>query len=89
MSEETKNEELDLIEDVSEVELQDDDLVEDVEVETEEHIAEEEVVVEEVVVLLIEVVVLSTDNSVDVSTVVDEHAIKIIVSKVNNIFLIG
>lgn len=49
----------------------------------------EEVVVEEVVVLLIEVVVLSTDNSADVSTVVDEHAIKIIVSKVNNIFLIG
>lgn len=41
MSEETKNEELDLIEDVSEVELQDDDLVEDVEVETEESIAED------------------------------------------------
>ena len=50
MSEETKLEELDLIEDVTEVqeELQDEDLVEDVEVETEEHIAEEEVVVEEV-----------------------------------------
>jgi hypothetical protein len=55
MSEETKVEELDLIEDVSEVELQDDDLVEDVEVETEESIAEdaeveaeaEEVVAEE------------------------------------------
>jgi hypothetical protein len=50
MSEETKLEELDLIEDVTEVqeELQDEDLVEDVEVETEEHIAEEEVVAEEV-----------------------------------------
>lgn len=54
MSEETKNLELDLIEDVSEVELQDEDLVEDVEVETEEDIAEdaveadaEEVVAEE------------------------------------------
>ena len=54
MSEETKNEELDLIEDVSEVELQDEDLVEDVEVETEEDIVEdaveadaEEVVAEE------------------------------------------
>ena len=41
MSEETKNKELDLIEDVSEVELQDEDLVEDVEVETEESIAED------------------------------------------------
>ena len=41
MSEETKNEELDLIEDVSEVELQDDDLVDDVEVEIEESIAED------------------------------------------------
>ena len=54
MSEETKNEELDLIEDVSEVALQDEDLVEDVEVETEEDIVEdaveadaEEVVAEE------------------------------------------
>ena len=54
MSEETKNEELDLIEDVSEVELQDEDLVEDVEVETDEDIVEdaveadaEEVVAEE------------------------------------------
>jgi hypothetical protein len=43
MSEETKNLELDLIEDVSEVELQDEDLVEDVEVETEEDIAEDAV----------------------------------------------
>ena len=41
MSEETKLEELDLIEDVSEVELQDEDLAEDVEVENEEHIAED------------------------------------------------
>jgi hypothetical protein len=50
MSEETKLEELDLIEDVTEVqeELQDEDLVEDVEGDTEENIAEEEVVVEEV-----------------------------------------
>ena len=48
MSEETKREELDLIEDVTEVELQDEDLVEDVEVETEEDIVEEEVVAEEV-----------------------------------------
>ena len=41
MSEETKNEELDLIEDVTEVQLQDDDLAEDVEVENEESIAED------------------------------------------------
>ena len=54
MSEETKNQELDLIEDVTEVELQDVELEEDVEVENEEHIAEdaveadaEEVVAEE------------------------------------------
>jgi len=40
MSEETKNEELDLIEDVTEVELQDVELEEDVEVENEESIAE-------------------------------------------------
>jgi hypothetical protein len=54
MSEETKKQELDLIEDVTEVELQDVELEEDVEVENEEHIAEdaveadaEEVVAEE------------------------------------------
>ena len=55
MSEETKNVELDLIEDVQEVQLQDDELVEDVEVENEEVIEEnaeveadaEEVVAEE------------------------------------------
>ena len=41
MSEETKVEELDLIEDVTEVQLHDDDLVEDVEVETEEAIVED------------------------------------------------
>lgn len=41
MSEETTVEELDLIEDVTEVQLQDDDLVEDVEVETEEAIVED------------------------------------------------
>lgn len=41
MSEETKVEELDLIEDVSEVQLQDEDLAEDVEVENEESIAED------------------------------------------------
>jgi hypothetical protein len=40
MSEETKNVELDLIEDVQEVQLQDDELVEDVEVENEEVIEE-------------------------------------------------
>lgn len=43
MSEETKNQELDLIEDVTEVELQDVELEEDVEVENEEHIAEDAV----------------------------------------------
>ena len=48
MSEETKNQELDLIEDVSEVELQDEDLAENVEVENEESIAED-AEVEEVV----------------------------------------
>ena len=47
MSEETKTEELDLIEDVTEVQLQDDDLVEDVEVETEEAIVEDADVLEE------------------------------------------
>ena len=41
MSEETKLEELDLIEDVAEVELHDEDLEEDVEVENEESIAED------------------------------------------------
>jgi len=40
MSEETTNQELDLIEDVTEVELQDVELEEDVEVENEESIAE-------------------------------------------------
>lgn len=52
MSEETKVEELDLIEDVTEVELQDDNLEETVEVENEESIAEDaevEEVAEEVV----------------------------------------
>jgi hypothetical protein len=52
MSEETKVEELDLIEDVNEVELQDDNLEETVEVENEESIAEDaevEEVAEEVV----------------------------------------
>ena len=57
MSEETKVEELDLIEDVTEVELQDEDLAEDVEVENEESIVEdaevegeaEEVVAEEAI----------------------------------------
>lgn len=48
MSEETKVEELDLIEDVTEVQLQDDNLEETVEVENEESIVEEEVVAEEV-----------------------------------------
>jgi len=50
MSEETKIEDLDLVEDVTEVQLHDEALVEDVEVETEEAIVEdaEEIVAEEV-----------------------------------------
>lgn len=53
MSEETKVEDLDLVEDVTEVQLHDEDLVEDVEVETEETIAEdaEEIVAEDVEVV--------------------------------------
>ena len=52
MSEETKIEDLDLVEDVTEVQLQDEALVEDVEVETEEAIVEdaEEIVAEDVAV---------------------------------------
>lgn len=52
MSEETKTEDLDLVEDVTEVQLQDEALVENVEVETEETIVEdaEEIVAEDVAV---------------------------------------